>query len=224
MGSSYPPYVIEPGEPTPATFFRGEPHWSAPPHADAALIRATETRLNVVMPDLLRTLYLEQNGGGSDFVFSAINPGAPLAPAEADFHNLWRGSLPGNALRPLGDLISMDALQQTFDYDPDYSWREHLPEANRLIRIGQQGWDLYLCLDYGDGRTEPRVVLFDDARWEPGNDAPFEAEWPDFATFFTGLRRLTLTWDQGQPYRGTMPAGPRDRGTTGSNERSSDGR
>lgn len=210
--SSDPRYVMEPGEPTPATFFRGEPHWSDPPHADAALIRATEERLNVVMPDLLRTLYLEQNGGGSDFIYSAMEPGAPLAPPEADFDNLWRGSLPDNALLPLGDLTTMDALQETFDFDPDYSWREHLPEAGRLIRIGQQAWDEFLCLDYGDGRTEPRVVLFDDARWTPGNDAPFEAVWPDFTTFFKGLRRLTLTWEEGLPYRGVMPAGPRDHG------------
>lgn len=94
MASSHLAYVLEPGEPTSATFFRGEPHWSAPPQADAALIRATETRLNVVMPDLLRPLYLEQNGGGSDFVYSAMEPDAPLAPAEAEFHNFWRGSLP----------------------------------------------------------------------------------------------------------------------------------
>ena len=182
MASSHP-YVIEPGEPTPATFFCGVPHWSNPPHADAALIRATEERLNITMPDLLRTLYLEQNGGGSDFVYSAIKPGAPLAPAEADFHKLWCRSLPDDALLPVGDLISMDALQETFDYDPDYSWREHLPEADRLIRIGQHAWDEFLCLDYGDGRTEPRVVLFDDARWTPGTEEPFEAEWPDFTNF-----------------------------------------
>ncbi|KQS67939.1 hypothetical protein ASG39_06265 [Rhizobium sp. Leaf371] len=210
--SFYPPFVIEPGEPSTATFFRGEPHWSNPPHADAALIRATEERLNIVMPNLLRTLYLEQNGGGSDFIYSAIEPGAPLAPAEADFDRWWRGSLPGEALLPLGDLTSMEALQETVVYDPDYSWREHLPEAGRLIRIA--GWDEFLCLDYGNGRTEPRVVLFDDVHWTPGNNAPFEAVWPDFTTFFTGLRRPTLTFDEGRPYRGLMPAGPRDQSMT----------
>lgn len=211
---SYPPDVIEPDEPTPATFFRGEPHWSNPPHADAALIGETEERLNVVMPNLLRALYLKQNGGGSDFIYSAMEPGAPLAPAKGDFDSLWRASLPDAALLPLGHLTSMEALQETFDHDPDYSWREHLPEAGQLIRIGQQAWDEFLCLDYGGGRTEPRVVLFDDVRWTPGSDAPFEAVWPDFTTFFRGLRRLTLTWEEGRPYRGVMPAGPRDQRIT----------
>lgn len=93
----------------------------------------------------------------------------------------------------------MGALQETFDYDPDYCWREHLPQADRLIRIGQQAWDEFVCLDYGNGRTEPRVVVFDDVRWEPGNDAPFEAVWPEFKTFCTGLRRPILTWEDGQP-------------------------
>jgi hypothetical protein len=210
MDASTPLYALESDGPTVATFFRGTPHWSHPPDANPALIAEAEARLAVKLPSLLRDLYLIQNGGSSDFAFSAITPDAPLDPPDAVFFELWRHSLPDDALLPVGDLTTMTALQETFDYDPDYAWHEHLPEADRLVRIGQHAWDVYLCLDYGGGRSEPGVVLFNDARWEPGGEAPFEAVWPDFATFFADLRRPALREEDGVLYRGLMRAGPRD--------------
>lgn len=53
MGSSRFNEVLEAAGPTTDTFFRGEPHWSDTPDADAALIAATEERLDVALPSLL---------------------------------------------------------------------------------------------------------------------------------------------------------------------------
>ena len=207
-------YVLEPDGPTLTTFYSGDPHWSNPPVADGALIAGVEDRLDIILPDILKDLYLEQNGGRSDFMFTAITPDSPLAPQD-DFFDYWRGSLPDDGLRPVGDLLTMTSLQKSFDYDPDYDWGRYLPGAHHLVRIGQQAWDVYLCLDYSSGPDKPGVVLFDDARWDPESDAPFEARWPDFRTFFSSLRRLTLREDNGVLCRGVYPAGPRDRQENG---------
>lgn len=202
---------LEPVPPVPRTFFRGEPHWSNPPDADMAAIEASEARLGIRLPDMLRLLYLEQNGGGSDFVHVARRPDASLTPDDADFDTMWQAVLPDSGLMPVADLVTMTGLQATFDHDPDHAWKDHLPGADRLVRIAQQGWDEYLCLDYSAGRADPAVVLFDDARWHPGTAPAFTAAWRDFDTFFHALRRHVLSTFDGAPYRGIMPAGPHDR-------------
>ncbi|WP_128291239.1 SMI1/KNR4 family protein [Afifella aestuarii] len=215
MGSGGFNEVLEEQGPTTDTFFRGEPHWSDPPVANVALIAAIEERLDITLPSLLRELYLRQNGGSTDFVFSAITPDAPLDAGD-DFERHWRTSLPDDGLRPVGDLDTMTELQATFDHDPDGSWETYLPGAERLVRIAQQGWDEYLCLDYSDGRREPRVVLFYDGHSAPRSEMTFETVWPNFEAFFSGLRRATLTEEGGVLYRGINPAGPHDQQGQGS--------
>jgi hypothetical protein len=201
--------VLEADGPTADTFFRGEPHWSDPAEAHADLIAATEERLHVALPRLLKELYLRQNGGGTDFTFSAVTPDAPLDAGD-EFERHWRTSVPDDGLRPIDDLETMTELQASFDHDSDGSWQTYLPGAARLVRIAQQGWDEYLCLDYSEGRSDPRVVLFIDGRWAPMSEMSFEAVWPSFEAFFSGLRRPILTEEDGMLYRGIKPAGPRD--------------
>jgi hypothetical protein len=202
--------VLEADGPTTETFFRGEPHWSNPPVADLALIAEVEKRLDGILPEVLKELYLRQNGGGTDFTFSAATPEAPLD-AGKDFELHWRSGLPDDGLRPVEDLETMTDLQAGFDHDPDGSWQQYLPGAARLVRIAQQSWDEYLCLDYSKGPREPKIVLFNNARQQPRTEMTFEAVWPDFQTFFAGLRRPTLTEHDGELYRGVYPAGPRDK-------------
>ncbi|MBB3952577.1 hypothetical protein [Aureimonas jatrophae] len=44
----------------------------------------------------------------------------------------------------------------------------------------------------------------------------FDAVWPRIDAFFSGLRRPTLTEEDGMPYRWLHPAGPRDQARHGS--------
>ena len=198
-----PLLLIDPEPASVGTFFEGAAPvsgWAA--EAEAA-IRAAETRLGVSLPATLRALYRLRNGGPTDFFLATDVADAPLrfagdaAIGEAD--ELWRTVLPGFGLIALERLETLGAIGDGIDFGgEDESWRAALPGIDRLIPISNHGSDLWLCLDYAD--AEPSVVLFDATSFERPGAITFRR--PDFATFFDGLRRHSVTVEDGVAMRG----------------------
>ena len=106
-------------------------------------------------------------------------------------------------ISPPRTLNTLGAFSDAIDFgSADESWREYLPEIERLNPISRHGSDIWLCLDYRDGRTEPKLVLFDDTRGDRSGENIFAYKAPDFATFFAQLERHAITVENGRSMRG----------------------
>lgn len=83
-GAPMPPITLEPDGPTPRNFFRqnGEnaisPTFESAAHR-AALIAATERRLSIHLPALAHDLFVQCNGGGTDFLYWPQHLTRPIA-------------------------------------------------------------------------------------------------------------------------------------------------
>jgi hypothetical protein len=205
--------LIEQSGPTLDNFFYA-PHYSnadCPSDASsrAAAINAVESRLGVTLPPPLRDLYARQNGGHTDFSLATqdTDPAHEFV-GEASViinqaYDVWLTVVPGQDIAPLETLKTLGAFSDAIDFGgADESWRTYLPEIERLIPISNHGSDIWLCLDYRDGRTEPKVVLFDDTRGDRSGENIFAFEAPDFATFFAQLKRHAITVENGRSRRG----------------------
>ncbi|MFK7941045.1 MAG: SMI1/KNR4 family protein [Roseovarius sp.] len=149
--------------------------------ADAARIDAVETTLNVRLPDMLRALYLMQNGGSVRNVFV----GDPETPRIEDI-----GPFSGyEELYPLENLRSLHDAVGDYAYEED---AEMFPrEAKRMIVLAQW-YRATLFLDYRDGRDAPRVGFYDFDRSRDLSDDAWEQDatfWPDFESFMASLYR-----------------------------------
>lgn len=214
--------VIEREGPTLAGFFRARHTSNADRPWDASLareaIRSAEARLGVALPRPLRDLYALQDGGHTDFHLASTTASpahefAGSADAAIAAYDVWLSVLPGHDIVPLARLETLGAISDGIDFgDPDEAWRARLPEVDRLIPISNHGSDIWLCLDYREGRREPRVVLFDDTGRDRPGGSDFAYEAPDFARFFSALRRHAVTIENGLRVRGVRVGGTiRDR-------------
>ncbi|HEV2545661.1 MAG TPA: SMI1/KNR4 family protein [Methylobacterium sp.] len=206
-----PRLVIDPEGPTVATFFEADtPAGDWATGAEAA-IGAAEARLGVRLPETLKALYRQRNGGATDYFLATDTPDATLefegdaAVREAD--EVWRTVLPGLDLATLERLESLGAVSDGIDFgSEEVSWRAALPGIDRMIPISNHGSDLWLCLDYTDASPEPSVVLF-DAIAPNGGPGRITFRRPDFARFFAGLRRHGVTVEDGVAMRGSRLLG-----------------
>ena len=206
-----PRLLIDPEGPTVATFFEADaPTGDWATGAEAA-IGAAEARLGVRLPETLKALYRQRNGGVTDYFLATDTPKAPLefegdaAIREAD--EIWRTVLPGFDLATLERLESLGAVSDGIDFGSgEESWRAALPGIDRMIPISNHGSDLWLCLDYTDASPEPSVVLFDAAS-PNGSPGRITFRRPDFARFFAGLRRHGVTVEDGVAMRGSRLLG-----------------
>ncbi|KQQ29289.1 hypothetical protein ASF53_18785 [Methylobacterium sp. Leaf123] len=205
-----PRLVIDPDGPTVDSFFEAETlagDWTG--RAEAA-IGAAEARLGVRLPETLKALYRQRNGGVTDYFLATDSPDAPLEfegdEALRGADDLWLTVLPGFDLAALERLESLGAISDGIDFGSDEdSWRTALPEIDRLIALSNHGSDLWLCLDYADAAPEPSVVLFDAIA--PDRPGRITFRRPDFARFFAGLRRHGITVEDGIAMRGNRLLG-----------------
>lgn len=187
--------VLDPQPPTLENFFYAR-HYSQKrsPVAGvdelAAAVAHTERRLDIRLPELLRQLYLRQNGGHTDFENFPKSPEAAHVFADHDaMFAQWDHPFPGQGVNPLEKLCTIGELSDgiSFGADDENPWREKVPEVDRLIVVNGHGSDIFLCLDYRGGVREPRIARLDDTRWDATLKCVFECS--DFATLFAGLRR-----------------------------------
>lgn len=188
--------VLEPQPPTLENFFyaRHYSHKHSSPVASAddlaAAIAHAEKRLDIRLPEPLRQLYLRQNGGHTDFEHFPKTPEAAYTLPDHDaLFAQWEHPFPGEAVNPVDKLCTIGELSDgiSFGADDENPWRENVPEVDRLVVINGHGSDIFLCLDYRGGATEPRIVRLDDTQWDATLKCVFECS--DFATLFAGLRR-----------------------------------
>ncbi len=205
--------VIERDGPTVATFFYARHYSNEQKPWDATIaqqaIRSTEQRLSIEFPRILRDLYILQNGGHTDFYLSSNEKDPPYefgGSSDADIdeaYDIWLSALPGMDITPLERLQTLGSFSDGIDFgDADDAWRSYIPGIDHLIPISSHGSDIWLCLDYREGRTVPKIVLFDDTKGERSGKNMFVYESPDFATFFAGLRRHAITVENGVRMRG----------------------
>lgn len=166
------PFEPDPTPIVPATFFVSPA--GAPATEEA--IAATEARLGVRLPALLRQLYAIADGG---FVGDLY---VPLKPDPAPLWGDWRGAfaIDYSSLAPLDQLRTVAAHYAEFCDDP-----EDVPEhAERRVILQARYGDMTL-LDYSGG-PEPHVQIvdFDKRRGEQ-----LDIEFEDFERFFAALRR-----------------------------------
>lgn len=189
---------------TVANFFAGR-HFSVPDHmekalarweagggakvervpvaASEAMIRKTEERLGVTLPQTLRSLYLRRDGGAlpSYWVPATADPGT-------DFDD-WIDAFAYdyNDLRPLKDLhFLIDDYMENFDpdYDDESVKEGWFPGADRLVVLTRR-YGVATLLDYRQGAAEPGVLLID---LDQGGDAPLRKSYDTFDAFFSDLR------------------------------------
>lgn len=152
-------------------------------------IADAESRLGIALPPHLRRLYLRQNGGSMGGLVAArgANPGT----AESDWLYPFSGYDDLNPLRSVRSLKDSIEDYASFDDQP-----EMFPSgADRMIILAQWYRET-LFLDYRNG-APPRVGFFDFDASPDLQDPEWESRahwWPDFETFFAGLRRPPQGW------------------------------
>jgi hypothetical protein len=173
---------LETEAPTLETFWREseDDHWAlngeAKARATSELIHEAEAKFGIRLPALIKALYERRKGGYTDFTFY---PGT----ADEDWRNVVGGQIPPpNRLETLSELADMT----DFD-DEELDYRNRFDDADRVIVLSRHGWDTFLCLDYRmrGAEAEPEVVYFEEGA--DGLEEVFRV--PDFATFFSRLRR-----------------------------------
>lgn len=154
----------------------------APKRASEAMIAATEQRLGVRLPRMLRDIYKVQDGGSLPTYFVARYPGAPR-----DFDG-WVTAFAHDydVLNPLSDLIRLrdDYVEHGDPEDPDETagW---IPGAEKLIVIAwRTGYGT--ALDYRHGE-EPGVLLFDH-----GSDSKELLRFPSFEAFLEACHEIVF--------------------------------
>lgn len=186
---------VSPLPPTLVTFFDETRYGLAPEGetkaARLALVDATQRKLAIRLPALLRELYAIRNGCSTPYahVPAVPNPRHEFD-TDGDGWRDWENPIPDAKLHPVDKLRTMGDISDDFSSpdDGDDCWRNVVPDVDRLISIASHGWDKFLCLDYRDGRTEPRLLYLDDSM-QPQGTLGVQYQAADFATFFNALRR-----------------------------------
>lgn len=170
----------------------------APKRASEAMIAATEQRLGVRLPHMLREIYKVQDGGSLPTYFVAKYPGAPR-----DFDG-WVSAFAHDydVLNPLSDLIRLhdDYVEHGNPDDPEETagW---IPGAEKLIVIAwRTGYGT--ALDYRHGE-EPGVLLFDH-----GNEAKEVLRFPSFEAFLAACHEIVFDYGAGNERADEVFGGP----------------
>ncbi|MNE51097.1 SMI1 / KNR4 family protein [compost metagenome] len=161
-------------------FFTGSGAPGAP--APEELISATENRLGVQLPALLKKLYRHQDGGYTNFEL------VPLFRKPSRHRHSWESAIIDRHLYSMKYLETLAEIASGFD-DNEYPlsfYRMHA-HCEWLVVLCSHGLDWMLCLDYrrNGPSQEPEVVLFQtfDRELEPLYRAR------NFNQFFGDLRR-----------------------------------
>ncbi|MCY1399810.1 SMI1 / KNR4 family (SUKH-1) [compost metagenome] len=161
-------------------FFTGSGTSGAPASED--LISATENRLGVQLPALLKKLYRHQDGGYTNFEL------VPLFRKPSRHRHSWESAIIDRHLYSMKYLETLAEIASGFD-DNEYPlsfYRMHA-HCEWLVVLCSHGLDWMLCLDYrrNGPNQEPEVVLFQtfDRELEPLYRAR------NFNQFFGDLRR-----------------------------------
>lgn len=174
--------------------------------ATAEAIAETETRLDIVVPAWLRTLYARYDGGAVRMARadSIEQPGQWLK-AE------WL--IPRARLLPLGEWFSFAQLRAREGYRDD-AYAAVVADDRRLIAIAIDERNKTLCLDYSAG-TEPTIVLTDQQRRlrEYADAAAWLADLIDLQHWSPALQARhdpaqTLDWRPEPPSLDTFWSGP----------------
>lgn len=172
----------DPRPPSLDTFWSGPGYWTdaAEPAGEAA-IAATEARLGLRLPALLRALYLRQNGGATEFEW------VPLRRRPSWHLYDWEAAIPDNTLSALEELQTLDEWADAFQgRDALHGFVRSYAGCERLLILAAHGVEWMLCLDYRERGPwqEPEVVSFE---FFDELVALYRAR--DFHRFFADLRR-----------------------------------
>jgi hypothetical protein len=170
----------------------------APKRASEAMIAATEQRLGVRLPQMLREIYKVQDGGSLPTYFVPRYPGAPR-----DFDG-WVSAFAHDydVLNPLADLVRLhdDYVEHGNPDDPEETagW---IPGAEKLIVIASRtGYGT--ALDYRQGE-EPGVLLFDH-----GNEAKEVLRFLSFEAFLAACHEIVFDHGAGNERSDEVFGGP----------------
>ncbi|MGU3495879.1 SMI1/KNR4 family protein [Xanthobacteraceae bacterium A53D] len=156
-------------------------------------IERLEAEHGVLLPEILRRLYQQQNGGHTQFqivpavdepgyVFEATDP----YPA---FQQSWRDAFIDNDLLPLENIKTLGWYSDQTEFgDESVSWRTAIEDIDRLLVLNCYGSEAFLCLDFRDNQQKPGVVHLSQGMGAERFDTGFRYE--DFETFFKSTRRI----------------------------------
>lgn len=171
-----PELVIDPTPLALDSFFIRDIEQPAP--ATDEQIAAAEARLGVVLPDMLKALYRQHNGGYLDWMF------VPKVPQPRPMFEDWKGafSIDYCDLIPLEKLRTLwDAYSDFLDPDDEEDGSEVPDGAKNIILLSQRYMDCTV-LDYNAG-TPPKAGFVD---YDRAND---RVMFEDFEAMFAALRR-----------------------------------
>jgi SMI1-KNR4 cell-wall len=176
--------------PTPETFWGDREHFSVRDEDKhrpiEELIREAEVRLGVLLPEHLKTLYRQANGGYTDYCFYPIV--ADPRPVYGD----WDYVIVDGQLFPLSELELLGGIADFTDND-ELLPENRVAETDRLVVLTRHGWDVFLCLDYraNGPHGEPEIVFLTERnRGKEGYGGLREVfRVSNFEVFFNGLRR-----------------------------------
>ena len=113
-------------------------------------MRAVESKLNVTLPDYLKTLYHVGNGGRIE---------RHLYRTENDYDSC----MPDGLLCLEGFITLLDADEDKFftnHFENNKKLKQQYPDTQKLIVIARYGYELFTCLDYNHTESnEPSVIV-----------------------------------------------------------------
>jgi hypothetical protein len=126
--------------------------------ATAETLAEWESRNGFRLPDSLHSLYLQNNGGVSDWLDAIVGPEGPVS-LHAVFGNAWSGLIGRSTLRG----ATLGEVSDGIDFGEDDADYRHAfgADADRMWVVANYGSSHYLLLDYRGG-AQPAVTLFDD--------------------------------------------------------------
>ena len=176
-----PDLDIDPTPVTPDTFYAGwtEPERIAPPASNEA-IAAAERRLGIELPETLKRLYRQRNGGDTDAIWVPLKPDPQ--PVFEDWRACWAHGY--DWLVPLERLCTLrQAYLEWVDPDDPEEAATIPTDADARIVLAMRYEDTTF-LDYSKPGP-PRVGVIDFEAVDRSEDVWFE----NFEAFLAALRR-----------------------------------
>lgn len=156
-------YLSEKRDPRPPaldTFWSGPGFWHDATGAPApeTLIAATEARLGVRLPALLKALYRRQDGGYTCF------DRVPRRRNPSDGGYDWESVVPDRYISSLGHLCTLAELASGFqDGSEAHSFARTHARCEQIVVLATHNVNWTLCLDYRahGPHAEPEVLYFE---------------------------------------------------------------